>query len=629
MRVLLFVVLALLGDAAPAAPAPVPAPLAAPAIETRARHPTWLRLLHYDRAGRRSEITSREFFLAADGAADPVAEMRATLDAFAQPWSADADAHPRCRFPARYFWLAQQGLLDARDWRDAHCRKLERWAQFDRLRSLSLLLVSGYFGNPASSFGHALLKFNTADGDARLLDLSFNFGALVPENEWVLRYVVRGLTGGYDSGFSDRHFYTQDLVYARTEFRDMWDYELALTDEQRTLLVLHLWEVIGKKFTYYFLTKNCAYRLAELMELATGRPFTSGASVWYVPVELFHRLHALDADPPGSLIRSLRFVPSSQRVLYHQFDRLPDDDAALANALIAAGGAGAAERIAPLPPARRIEVADALVAYYEYRLAGEEPKPSAQTRAAKDAAIRLRLQQPAAADDPAAAVPALRSPAHAGAPMMLGAGLGWDSAAQGYLRLRWSPFYWDLIGDNGLGSGGAAGELVVLDSAAGIDRHGAFIERVDVIRARKLSAVRSRIDGESDWSWQTQVGFARTWRDDDDARGRGRPLGFARMGVGYATTLARGLIGYAMVDGVLQTDHSAVAAEPNFGLVLGGAGRWRAVLRGGSRYEFASHRWLAQGAAEVRWQLAQHLALRLDATRDRATRVGAGLQAFF
>lgn len=624
MQVLLLL-LALL--AASAADATVP-PTTAASVESLARHPTWLRLLHYDRGGRRSEITSREFFLAPDGVGDPRAELRATLDAFAAEWTDDADSHPRCRFPARYFWLAQQGLIEAGHWREPRCRRLERWAQLDRLRSLSLLLVSGYFGNPASSFGHALLKFNTTDGETNLLDLSFNFGALVPENEWVLRYIVRGLSGGYESGFSDRHFYTQDLVYARTEFRDMWDYELALTDDQRTLLVLHLWEVIGKKFTYYFLTKNCAYRLAELMELATGRSFTARASVWYVPVELFHRLEALDAERPGALIRSQRFIPSSQRVLYHQFDRLRDDEARLANALIATAGADAATRIAPLAPERRMEVADALVAYYEYRLAGEEPKPSPATRAAKDAAIRLRLQQPPATNDPAAAVPALRSPAQAGAPMMLGAGAGWDSAAHGYLRLRWAPFYWDLIGDNGLGSGGSAGELVVMDSVVGVDRDRAFVERVDVIRARKLSAVRSRIDGESDWSWQTQVGFLREWRDGD-TRGRGRPLGFARMGIGYATTLAPKMIGYAMIDGVLQTDHSVLAAEPNVGLVLGGEGRWRAVLRGGSRYEFAARRWQGQGAAEFRWQLAQHLALRVDATRDRATRVGAGLQAFF
>jgi hypothetical protein len=621
MRLLFILALALSAAAGGAAAAPLE-------LEALARHPTWLRLLHYDRAGDRSEINSAEFFLAPDGARDPRAELRATLEAFAEPWTADGDAHPRCRFPARYFWLAQQGLLDVRGWREPRCRKLERWAQFDRVRSLSLLLVSGYFGNPASSFGHSLLKFNTLDGEGRLLDLSFNFGALVPENEWVLRYVVRGLTGGYESGFSDRYFYTQDLVYARTEFRDMWDYELALTDAQRTLLVLHLWEVIGKKFTYYFLTKNCAYRLAELIELATGRPFTARASVWYVPVELFHRLHALDAEQPGSLIRSLRFVPSSQRVLYHQFDRLRDDEAALANTLIAAGGEAAEARLAPLAPARQVEVADALIAYYEYRLAAEEPKPAAATRTAKDAALRLRLQLPPASDDPAAAVPALRSPAQAGAPMMLGAGAGWDSAAQGYLRLRWAPFYWDLIGDNGLGSGGAAGELVVMDTVLGADRHRAFVERVDLIRARKLSTVRSRIDGESDFSWQTQVGFLREWRDGAGG-GRGRPLGFARMGIGYAATLARGVIGYAMLDGMLQTDHSVVAAEPNAGLIAGGEGRWRAVLRGGARYEFAGGRWLAQGAAEFRWQLDRDLALRIDATRDRATRIGAGLQAFF
>lgn len=597
-------------------------------IDALARHPTWLRLLHYDRAGRRSEINTRDFFLAGNGATDPRAELLATVAALEAPWSADPETHARCRFPARHFWLAQQNMLPADGGREPRCRRLERWAQFDRVRSVSLLMVSGYFGNPASSFGHALLKFNTHDGEGQFFDLAFNFGALVPENEWMLRYVVYGLAGGYESGFSDRHYYTQDLVYARTEFRDMWDYELALTEPQRLLLMLHLWEVVGRKFTYYFLTKNCAYRLAELMELVTGRDFTRHARLWYVPVELFHRLHAVDGEAPGSLIRSRRFIPSSQRVLYQQFEKLTDAEADTANALIAQGTAAAAEALGGLPEETKINIADAVLAYHEYRAAAD-PKSEA-VAASRQQALRLRLRLPPRPGDLAAQVVPLRSPADAGAPMMLGAGAGWDERSQGYVRLRWAPFYWDLIGDNGLASGGGAGELVVLDSTLGIDRDRAFIERVDLIRARKLTASHTRLAGESALSWQLQFGWQRMLDNEAPAtQPRGAGMAVARLGAGYANRIAPGVIGFAMLDGVLQSRRSAVALEPNAGLVLGGEGRWRALLHGGSRYEIAARRWQPQGTLELRWQVRQHGALRLDVTHARDTRAGLGYQAFF
>src|SRR5690606_36566789 len=99
----------------------------------------------------------------------------------------------------------------------------------------------------------------------------------------------------------------------RTEFRDMWEYELALSEDELHLLAFHLWETVGKKFTYYFLNKNCAYRLAELTELATGKPLTTRSTVWYAPVELFHRLHDANTDEGAPLFRSVRFIPSAQR----------------------------------------------------------------------------------------------------------------------------------------------------------------------------------------------------------------------------------------------------------------------------------------------------------------------------
>src|SRR2546423_1492077 len=52
-----------------------------PAPAALARDPQWLRLLHVGKDGRHSEIHSPEFFLSPQGAADPEAELNATLDA--------------------------------------------------------------------------------------------------------------------------------------------------------------------------------------------------------------------------------------------------------------------------------------------------------------------------------------------------------------------------------------------------------------------------------------------------------------------------------------------------------------------------------------------------------------------
>ena len=235
-----------------------------------AAQPHWLRLLHHKPGETRSEVTSPTFFLAADGRRDSQAELQATIIALLAPVGSTPDEHARCRFPARFEWLQAQLDLPSMV---ARCPAVEDWAEPATLRSVSVMMVSGFLGNPASSFGHSLLRLNHQDDSAggRLLDLSFNFGARVPEHEPMVAYIARGLLGGYQSGFTSGSYYLQDQVYVRTEFRDVWEYELALTPAEKQRLAAHLWELSGQSFTYYFLTENCAYRLAELVTLATGR----------------------------------------------------------------------------------------------------------------------------------------------------------------------------------------------------------------------------------------------------------------------------------------------------------------------------------------------------------------------
>jgi len=66
--------------------------------------------------------------------------------------------------------------------------------------SVSLVYATGYLGNPASYYGHVLLKINS-DGDTQtaLEDQAINFGAIIPDNEGMVSYILKGLMGGYES----------------------------------------------------------------------------------------------------------------------------------------------------------------------------------------------------------------------------------------------------------------------------------------------------------------------------------------------------------------------------------------------------------------------------------------------
>ncbi len=560
-----------------------------------------------------------DFFLSPAGQQDPQAELLADLAAYAAPWPENGDSHARCRFPARYFWLAQQINLPNYSLRNSQCPTFSRWSLPDKVQSISLFLVSGYLGNPASVFGHSLLKLNTGaqDDQAGMFDLTVSYGALVPQDEPVWRYILRGLGGGYQAGFSDRYFYTQDLVYSRTEFRDIWDYELLLSDAQRTLLILHLWEVLGKKFTYYFLDKNCAFRLSELVELVIDEPLLGNARVWYAPTETFHRLEDIDqarkaAGQPG-LIKAVRFIPSAQRKLYHQFSLLKPEEQELAQAVIQQGPDVLHKQLARLKQERQAEVLDTLLAYSNYRLTAEQPSPSAATKAAKNQLLPARFLLPPSTE-PLKEVPALDSPAAGNRPLLTGFGLGYEEERGGFLRLHGAAFVQETLGRNGL----EGDELAILDTAIGMGEE-FFLEQLDLIRIRKIKTDFMATEEENPWSWQLRTGVAQDDGDYDAV--------FA-FGAGRAWQLSPQFTAYAMTDAAAHSLEPYLRLRPHLGL-LAGTGDCKGRLLVGlesTDYQGDTQPFVS---AEMQWGLARQTSLFIGIEQAENAKFSAELKWFW
>lgn len=499
-----------------AQPMPAPLPDEDARLTALATHPTWRHLLHWSAEHGHSEVTSAGFFLAPNGRDDALAELRATLAAGQDPLPEGVlpEQHPRCRWPARYAWLMQQGVLAEQPVRPAGCRSLNAWVRWDELDGISVMLVSGYLGNPASTFGHALLRLDTRSGQLSggRLDVSVNFGARVPDQESPLRYIFNGLTGRYSADFSDKPFYANDLVYAHTEFRDMWVYRLALTEAQRTLLALHLWEMLGQSFDYYFLNRNCALRLAELVELATGRPVVGPHTGWYVPVELFQALHQEEAHGPALLAGPPQFRPSAERVLAQHFAQLSPAARAVARTLLRHDLAELEMRLASLPLDEQQAVLEALLAWFEQRLVADRQNAEALTwRQHKDRLLLARLRRPAQVHAAEIHPPELPSPALGHAPGLLSLGVSQEASGHRQVRGEAAVFSYELGGAHGL----ERGELVALAARwqtrtdPGSARRHSELAALDVLRILKLSDPTDPTGGQAAWSWRVQLGWNR------------------------------------------------------------------------------------------------------------------------
>lgn len=591
------------------------------------QHPQWLSLLHL-RSGARSDVVeSTDFYLAPNGSESSQAELEATLRAFFSPWQNDTNAHPRCRFPARYFWLSHHLTLPDYKPSDPRCSNLEKWALLDELHSISLYLIGGYFGNPASTFGHAVLKFNTTTSTHTnpLFDVTVGFGAMVPQNEWSIRYIAKGLLGGYKAGFLDKYYYAQDLVYSRSEFRDIWDFQLNLTPDDRRLVVLHVWELLGKGFSYYFLDKNCAFRLAELVELlAYDETISASHLPWYSPVELFTRLRAADrqkeAVGEAPLINSVRFIPSAQRTLIHQLRQLTPKERAGFDRIVNEGPEVISDALGSLSSDEQSTILDTVLAYSDYKItvAGDEQDP--QGKMYRDKVLLARLRLPSRVSD-AAPVPELPSPAHGSPPMQITTGIGIDRVSA-FTRLGWSAFSWETVGQNSL----EGDELVVSDLSLGVlqkdDRF--FVDRYDFLRIINFAVTPETAADGGDWSWQLRIGSERA-----RYRGAERYDGIAALGFGKAwQSYDSPLIFYGMVDGAVHSLESYFRARPHVGARID-AGNFKAWLYGGIETDTTQGTIRDIWGGKAQYQISGRNALQIEVSNERATRYSAGLNWYF
>jgi hypothetical protein len=203
--------------------------------------PQWLALLHYEKEwlppGTRSPVINRSFFLSEQGDRNPRAELHATLRSFFDTGAvARDDEHPQCAFIARRHWLeARLGpLMEALP--TVACPKYENWRAGLDAQGLTLIFPEGFMDNPASIFGHTLLRIDVTreGGPEEMLGYAIDFTADTGDDGGIV-YLAKGVLGSYPAFFGLRPYYQQLKRYADWENRDIWEYRLdVITSSPRT-----------------------------------------------------------------------------------------------------------------------------------------------------------------------------------------------------------------------------------------------------------------------------------------------------------------------------------------------------------------------------------------------------------
>jgi hypothetical protein len=254
------------------------------------QHRTWHALGHYQKSLLSSKgeslIDDSNFFISDEGKKDPQAELLATLEAF---WGPDNEhrRETRCRYPARYRWLAE--MLNVKTSFDdfSHCKRLTAWLSEYEGATVSLIYASAYLENAASMFGHTFLRIdkNRTSKLSPLLSATISFTARTEEKKGPL-FALKGLFGFYKGRFGLLPYDIHVKRYGDIDDRDLWEYNLSLSSTEVTRMLMHLWELRHAYFDYYFIDENCSYHLLSLLEASRPELELTRAFRWYaIPID--------------------------------------------------------------------------------------------------------------------------------------------------------------------------------------------------------------------------------------------------------------------------------------------------------------------------------------------------------
>jgi hypothetical protein len=579
---------------------------AAPHVDTArseqlANEPFWHSLGHYTPAklgGWRSYVDDPKFFLAADGAHRPDAELRATVEALYAPAS-QGERHAQCVFPARSRWLKAQLRLD--DLPVVPCQNFNQWFKDVAPDSTVLIFPAAYLNSPSSMFGHTLLRIDQADvqrDKTALLSYAINFGAYIEGSDNSILYAWKGLAGGYPGLFAMVPYQQKLAEYNSLENRDLWEYRLNLTHEETARMVEHVWELQQVKFDYFFFDENCSYRLLELLEVARpGLKLTGQFDLTAIPTDTVKAVSA------AGLVEKIDYRPSRERELLARAEPLNHAEQDWVERISADTALLQSAEWRTVATDRQALIQDAAYRLERYRATGQD-----RDRARTERSFQLLRAINANPPPPlVVARPGLPENGHDSRTWELGAGSRDDKAFAEYgLRMA----YHDL-NDNAYGFPlGAQIEILGL-KVRQYEGNQWQLQSLDLATIRSLTPRSALL---KPWSWQVTGGLERVLGKHGDEN----LVSHVNGGAGGTWQLAPELLGFAL--GTVRIEHNndfAAFVAPAAGFDTGLL--WRNPL-GNFSFEaqgdyFTNGEVRRQLSLNQQWELSRTLGLRLSAQR--------------
>lgn len=280
-----------------------PPPTASHAVaDTLADDVLWHRLLMFN--GKKTTMNDPTFFITPTGASDPKAELIANLDILL----GDDDkkrADFICQFPARSHWLGGKLGLDL-----PKCPEVESWLANKNVKKMSLVHAEEHINRVGSSFAHTLIRLDTPESLAgdKAKAYSLNFASLEypAKGENTLAHSVMGKS---KAELTMENYAEKSDKYLVRDGRDLWEYDINLTQDEIDQIMRHVWEIKDKTRYYSFLNNNCATEVLRFVDLVRA-----DSTLWQTSGKITPPQEATQVMGQAGILTAKHFIPAKKTI---------------------------------------------------------------------------------------------------------------------------------------------------------------------------------------------------------------------------------------------------------------------------------------------------------------------------
>ncbi len=225
-----------------------------------------------------------------------------------------------CKFPARASYLSKR--FPTLKIEKVNCPKLEERIKLLNAHSISLIFPTAHINSPASMYGHTFLRLDI-NSSTPLISNALNYSAKTDETNGII-FAFKGIFGGYQGKYSILPYYEKIKEYNNLERRDIWEYQLNLTQKEIDKIILHIQEILPYYSDYFFFKENCSYNLLWFLELARPKSnlvekFTYKA----IPIDTIREIKR------AGFIKSVSYRPSKTKIIKAILSKIEDKEKAI------------------------------------------------------------------------------------------------------------------------------------------------------------------------------------------------------------------------------------------------------------------------------------------------------------